>query len=304
MALPEQRPPLIISTIWSPIAIGAIAGIGTIGTIQSGAITASISGGQLQYVGTMGTLQAQANIAVASLVGSIGSPISVAGGTIGTVQSLANLAIASLVGLVATVGTVVSQANLAVASLVGSLGSPIAVAGGTIGTVQSLANLAIASLVGYVATIGTILFQAVTTVGYEGTVGTLMAGQVTASVQSGYIITGQNYMQTNIQTNTAVIASGASTLITGTMQDMVVDVVYGSVVAGSIQTTVMGVEPQSNRTTSTIVGGGWWATSTPNMGQRLVAIGPLGYKVAVAWNVGASSSIVGLYITAIQSTSL
>jgi len=91
-----------------------------IGTVLSAVpVTGTVSTGPQAAIGTIGTVQSQPNLAVASLVGSIGSPVVLGGGTVGTVQALP---------------------NVAVASLVGSIGSPVAVAGGTIGTVQSVVS--------------------------------------------------------------------------------------------------------------------------------------------------------------------
>jgi len=87
---------------------------------------------------------------------------------------------------------------------------------------------------------------------------------------------------------------------------LVVDVVYGTVVTGSIITSVIGVEPQSGIMTSTITAGSWFA-GTVVTGQRLVAPGPLGYEVAINTYVATAGTInagtaTGVYVTAEQST--
>jgi hypothetical protein len=148
-----------------------------------------------------------------------------------------------------------------------------------------------------VGTIGTILSPiAIGEVAAIGTIGTLASGFVTSQ---------QAFGQTNIQNNAVISTSGAATILTGTLQDMTVDAIYGSIISGSIQTNVMGVEPQSGIKTSTIVGGAWaGGAANVNQGQRLVAQGPLGKMVAVVWNLGANSTIVGVYMTAVQSTTM
>jgi len=136
------------------------------------------------------------------------------------------------------------------------------------------------------------------------TVGTILNPVVVATILTpSQVINNQNFRQTNILTNVVVTTSGAATLTAGAFQDLVVDVVYGTVISGSIQTVIKGVEPQSGVQTSTIVAGDWFA-GTIVTGQRLVAAGPLGALVAVVWNVPAASTITGVFITAEQSTSV
>ena len=109
-----------------------------------------------------------------------------------------------------------------------------------------------------------------------------------------------------ILANAVVFASIAATLSAASLQDLVVDLKYGTVVTGSINTTVQGVEPQTGLQTSTIIAGGWFA-GTAVTTQRLVAGGPLGALVAVVpqnalgGTIGAGS-IQGVYITAQLST--
>lgn len=83
------------------VSVPPITAIATIGTLQTGNVTSSISGGQLDYIatigtvvfggggssaylgtlaylGTVGTLESQANVAVASAIGTIQSPVLIA----------------------------------------------------------------------------------------------------------------------------------------------------------------------------------------------------------------------------------
>lgn len=172
---------------------------------------------------------------------------------------------------------------------VGSINTIIDVA-----TVNAIIDVATIQSLGSIESpvaVGTILNAPLLTVQGTLTVATLLVQPlVTTQVLS---------KQTNILTNQTVIASGASTLLAGSLQNLVVDIVYGTVVTGSIQTAIVGVEPQSGVQTSTIVAGAWDA-STVQTGQRLVAPRPLGTEVAAVWNV-VSGSVLNVYITAEQS---
>ena len=106
---------LAAGNVTATVSGGQLSDVGTVGTILSGAISASITGGNIPVVGTVGTLQAQANIAVASLVGSLGSPVGVAGGTIGTLQ--AGNVTATISGGQVGVGTILSDQQGSTATL-------------------------------------------------------------------------------------------------------------------------------------------------------------------------------------------
>src|SRR5579875_2536941 len=95
------------------------------------------------------------------------------------------------------------------------------------------------------------------------------------------------------------VGTTRGTLIALNMQDLVVDAVYGTVLTGSIQTSVVGVEPQTGVKTSTIVASSWFA-GTLVTGQRLVAAGPLGAEVAVV--VAATGTVQGVWVTAQQAS--
>src|SRR5579875_2530822 len=64
------------------------------------------------------------------------------------------------------------------------------------------------------------------------------------------------------------VGTTIGTLLAQNLQDLVVDAVYGTVLTGSIQTSVVGVEPRTGVKTSTIVAGSWFA-GTLVTGQRL-----------------------------------
>lgn len=107
----------------------------------------------------------------------------------------------------------------------------------------------------------------------------------------------QAYSLATILAGTSVVASGAATVFAGPLQDVVVDVTYGTVLGGgSVQTTIMGVDPISGFQTSTVVGGTWYA-GTQRAGQRLVAVGPNGIQVAVVWTL-AGGSLQAMYLSA------
>ena len=174
--------------------------------------------------------------------------------------------------------------------------------------------------VGFIGTVGTISSAiSVSPVAAVGTVGTLQSGNVTASIASGVlqyvgsigtiinpVTVSQAFTQTNIATNAVITSATVGTLAARSLQDLVVDVVYGTVVTGSIITSVIGVEPQTGIQTSTIVAGSWFA-GTLVAGQRLVAKGPLGALVAISTYVATAGTInagtaTGVYVTAEQST--
>ena len=228
---------------------------------------------------------------------------------------------------VATLNAVIDVATIQTVGTVGIITTLATIENAPLVTIQGTITASVASLV----TIGTIENAPLVTVQgtlsasleYAVTVGTIdnaplvtVQGAVSASVEYPVTVAGtvdvatllnqpgvtdfNAYKQTNILTNQTVIAGGSSTLTAQALQDAVVDVVYGTVVAGSIQTAVIGVDPQSGVQTGTITAGSWFA-GTQQTGQRLVAAGPLGGEIAVAWDA-PSASILNVYITAEQST--
>jgi hypothetical protein len=159
---------------------------------------------------------------------------------------------------------------------------------GTIGTIGSPVQV-----VGTVTTVGGGSSSISTVQSPVGVVGTI------ATIQSqSPVVVSQGYLQTSLVTATTLFANGSGTLTTGSLQDMVVDAVFGTVVTGSIQLAVMGVEPQQKIQTSTILAGSWFA-GTAQAGQRLQVGGPLGGFVAVKWSV--PGSVLAVSVTAQQS---
>jgi len=277
-------------------------------------------------IGTaVATLVAQVNGGTIS-VASVLSPVTVQGTVIvGTIQvpEIVNVATISNAPLITVqgnvnVGTIANSPLITVQGAVSaSITNAISVAtiqNAPLVTVQGNVNVATISnapliTVSTIPYVGTIANSPLITVGTilnapQVTVGTILNPVVVATILTpSQVINNQNFIQTNILTNATITTSGAATLTAGAFQDLVVDVVYGTVISGSIQTVIMGVEPQSGIQTSTIVAGAWFA-GTIVTGQRLVATGPLGALVAVVWNVPAASTITGVFITAEQSTSL
>lgn len=154
--------------------------------------------GTLAFLGTVGTLQSLPNIAVGSFVGSIGSPIGIAGGT---------------------VGTLISQSNIAVASAVGSILSPISIGGGTISTIQAgnVTASVISGVLQYVATIGTILFMPGVSITTIATIGTLQAqANITIASLVGLVATiGTLVSQSNIAVASLVGSIGSPVALAG-----------------------------------------------------------------------------------------
>jgi hypothetical protein len=215
---------------------------------------------------------------------------------IGTINTITN---PITVGNIADIGTLGTLIN---GQVTATITSGILQYIGTIGTVQ-FGNVTV-SAIAAIATIGTLQFGNVTVSAISG-IATLGALATIGTLQSGFVTHQQMYGQVNILTGQVVVSGTAvaSTIVMGTMQDMVVDIVYGTVISGSIQTSVLGVEPQSNIKTSTVVGGDYYG-GTVVVGQRLVALGPLGLKVAVIVNTGANSTVQAVYISAVPSTSM
>src|SRR5579875_1436543 len=178
----------------------------------------------------------------------------------------------------------------------------------TIGTIQ-FANISVGTV--EVGTIS-VLLEA----GTVGTIRSIQSGNVSASrtggrlqdiatigtIVSGYVSADRIFKQTNVVTSAftgSFVGTTIGTLLAQNLQDLVVDAVYGTVLTGSIQTSVVGVEPQTGVKTSTIVAGSWFA-GTLVTGQRLVAAGPLGAEVAVV--VAATGTVQGVWVTAQQAS--
>ena len=191
------------------------------------------------------------------------------------------------------------------------------IAGGTLLQVSTIANMPLVTVQGTVTTnsvtigtltvgtiilveqIGTILNAPVVTV--QGTVSTGGIASTGTVTTFGTVTVQAMYGQVNILTNQTVTSTGSQVISMGTLQALVIDIVYGNATGGSIITFVTGVEPQSGAFTSTLLSGDWFASSSQS-GQRLQLASPLGYSVAVNWVVSSSTTNVsGVYTTAVKS---
>jgi hypothetical protein len=273
------------------VGFAVIAGSRIILPTEMATIDSSVS---LPSIATVGTIQF-ANISVGTVeVGTVTAVIDL--GTIGTIISgYVN------VGFVGTIGTL--QAGSISATVSGALSSV-----GTVGTIQS-GNITVSSgALNTVGTVGTIQSGNITgsiSGGQLSSVGTVGVIATIGTIMSGYVSSDQISKLTNVATNAVITSATIATIVASHLQDLVVDVVYGTVVTGSIITAVIGVEPQTGIKTSTIVAGSWFA-GTVVTGQRIVAPGPLGYEVAVTAYVATAGTInagtaTGVYVTAEQS---
>lgn len=188
-------------------------------------------------------------------------------------------------------GTLLQVSTIANAPLITVQGT-VTAGGVTIGT------LAIGTI-NLVQQIGTILNAPMVTV--QGTVSTGGIANTGTTIAFGTVSVQAIYGQVNILTNQTVTSTGSQVITMGTLQELVLDIVYGNATGGSIITFVTGVEPQSNAFTSTILSGDWFASSSQS-GQRLQLASPLGYSVAVNWQVaGTTPNVSGVYMTAVKS---
>ncbi|MEM3265031.1 MAG: hypothetical protein QXH07_03655 [Thermoplasmata archaeon] len=130
--------------------------------------------------------------------------------------------------------------------------------------------------------------------------GTIDASIINNNVTSNVAIVGMGYRQQNLFTNAFITTNSQTIISTINYQDMVVDVVYGGVITGSIWTGIYSVDPQSNILTSLITSG-ITATSNTLTVQRLNIIGPLNTDVAIVVNTTPSTQVTGVYITVEQS---
>ena len=260
--------------------VSIILDLATIGTVMSGSVSSSIisplDGGRVAV--NVGTIENTPPVTIA------GQPISVVAlalGTVGTIVSgnVSAGVISPLDGgrVAVNVGTIENAPAISIA------GQPISVSGLALGTV------------------GTIVSGNVS----AGVISPLDNGRVAVNVgtiESAPLVTeGRYFVQTNVL---GVGFTGSysgltvATLAAGPLQDLVVDVVYGTVVVGSVQTQVLGLEPQSGIVTSTIAATAWYA-GTLVAGQRLTVTGPVGALIAVS--VNAVGTVAGIYVTAEQS---
>ena len=267
----------------STIEVGTISVVmdtSTIGTVLSGNVSSSVisplDGGRVAV--NVGTIENTPPVTIA------GQPVSVVALALGTVGTIVSGNVSAGVtspldgGRVAVnVGTIENAPAVSVA------GQPISVNALTLGTIGTITSGNISA----------------------GVISPLDNGRVAVNVgtiESAPLVTeGRYFFQTNVL---GVGFTGSysgltvATLSAGALQDLVVDVVYGTVVVGSVQTQVLGVEPQSGIATSTITATAWYA-GTLVAGQRLTASGPVGALIAVS--VDAVGTVAGIYVTAEQS---
>ncbi len=167
---------------------------------------------------------------------------------------------------------------------------------GTIGTIASPVNIT-----GQI-TVGSITGGVINSVGTVGTIASPVSVIGSVSISNVPAVTSQyQFKMTNILSYPFGSIYGGvttSTLIAGSLQSLVVDISYGTVLAGNISTYVLGVDPQTGLITGTIVSGSWYS-GTVVATERLVASGPLGYEIAI--QVNCTGSISGVYVTAEQS---
>lgn len=280
------------------------------GTVNVGSVNAIIDVATLNAVIDVATIQMLGTIQNAPLVTVQGTVTSTTA-VIGTIQAVGTIESAPLITVQGSV-TVATIDNAPLVTIQGSSSASIeypvivsTIENAPLITVQGSVSVAtienaplvtvegaLSASVEYPVVVSTIESAPLVTVA-----GTLEVGTIFNQPQVTVLDT---YKQTAVLTNQTVIASSAATLVAQSLQDVVVDVVYGTVVAGSILTAIVGVEPQSGVQTSTITAGSWFAGTVPT-GQRLVAAGPLGDEIAVVWSA-PSASILNVFITAEQST--
>ena len=212
-------------------------------------------------------------------------PVSLQNATIevGTVEFTVNIGTVD-----AVLGTVMTEPVGGRIDYIGTIdNAPLVTVQGTIANINATGTMVIDG----VATGVTIPITG--TVAISGEVGTLSVSVV------GTVYNLESYLQTNIISDATMTSSNTTLLTAGAYQNLVVDVVYGTVVTGSIQTSIYGVEPQSKIQTSALTIGDVY-TGTVQAGQRLVASAPLGASVAVVTTV--TGTVLNVYITAEQST--
>ena len=264
-----------------------------------------------------GTVVTQGTISVGTVVAQIGT---VAVSTVTSVVALGTIQNAPMVTVQGTV-TAAIAATLEVGTIVvgveGSvvvatvLNSPLVTVQGTvttgdmgtvsIGTVLSPVNIGSVTNIGYIGTIQKIV-SAINATFIGGTLGTILAPVALAG--GGTLVTRSYGIATNVNANATVTASVAATLVAATLQNLVVDAVFGTVypTAGSVQVAVLGLEPQTNLRTSTIGASAWYSGTVPAvLGYHGAFVGPLGQNVVVSLNA-VSGTVVGVGVTAQQSS--
>ena len=223
--------------------------------------------------------------------------------TIGTIIALGDVGYLGTIGTLQSGGGGGSSAYIGTIAFVGTIGT-LQSGGGGGGSTTYLGTLA------SLGTVGTIISRQVTSsisagqLSDVGTIGTILSPLGLTATITSPVIALQAYLRSTIVANTTVSGSltfGASTLTCATLQDMVLDVIYGTTISGSILTSVVGVEPTRSIQTGTLSQGVWYA-GTVQGAERIIALGPLGELVAVKYAYGSNSTVMGVTITAEQST--
>jgi len=266
-----------------------------------------------------GTVVTQGTISVGTVVAQIGT---VAVSTVTSVVALGTIQNAPMVTVQGTVTAAIS-ATLEVGTIVvgveGSvvvatiLNSPMVTVQGTvttgdmgtvvIGTVLSPVNVGSVTNIGFIGTLQKVFSMAILpfSPGF-GTLGTIVAPVALAG--GGTLATRSYGATTNVNANATVTASVAATLVAATLQNLVVDAVFGTMypTAGSVQVAVLGLEPQTSLRTSTVGASAWYSGTVPAaLGYHGAFVGPLGQNVVVSLNM-VTGTAVGVGVTAQQSS--
>jgi hypothetical protein len=202
------------------------------------------------------------------VIGTVLNPVTIVG-TVGV----------GVINDVATIGTILGGAVTATVS-----GGQLADVG-TVGTISAIANIAVASAVGSI--------QSLANMAVASAIGTVLS--IVPTLEMG------QFVITTIQNNAQVVASGSQIVTAATLQDLVVDSTYGTLYpqTGSVQVFVGAMDALSGILAGSIVGGPW-VSGTVQSAHRVVAAGPLGYKVGVFWVV-VNATLNGFYLSAQQS---
>jgi len=205
------------------------------------------------------------------------------------------------VPIVATIGTIESASGIPYV--------------GTIGTILS-ANISVSanvSTITYVATIGTILSANITvsaqvsTLNFLGTIGTMISGQVSATIESGLLqyvatigtilgaaaagtvqfgtVSIERYWSiATLQQNASIVGGFTGTFDMSVWSQISLNIIAGTVTAGSLQVALMGVDPVSQLVVSSIVTSDWLSSGYR---QRITA------DVIAGETLAASATVIG-----------
>lgn len=237
-------------------------------------------------------------VAVATVIPGVVVPVT------GTVVTQGTISIGTVV---AQVGTVAVSTVTSVVALGTIQNAPMVTVQGTV-TAAIAATLEVGTIVVGVegsVVVATVLNSPMVTV--QGTVttgdmGTVVVGTILNPVVigSGTVTTESFSISTNVVASGTLGGSTAATLVTATIQNIVVDGVFGTMNSGSIQIAVLGFEVQTSSRSGTIVASPWIGGTIPS-GIHIASQGPLGRRVVVSVNVVAGTALSSA-VTANQST--